>query len=123
MVLQNYQNFIEMTSNMIYIVAHGGGFKCPHKIHLNIQCSGGRGGGINVDLNFPDHFPDEFEMLFFKQIQKLKLFSLEFAIVDCRIRYVGLAVYTSTGGPRAGEPMAPSTCGPDMNLKQEKSKL
>ena len=27
MVLQNYQNFIEMTSNMIYIVAFGGGLK------------------------------------------------------------------------------------------------
>ena len=39
MVLQNYQNFIEMTSNMIYIVAFGGGLKCPHKIHLNTQCS------------------------------------------------------------------------------------
>ena len=37
-VLQNHQNFIEMTSNMIYIVAHGGGFKCPRKIHLNTQC-------------------------------------------------------------------------------------
>ena len=38
MVLQNYQNFIEMTSNMIYTVALGGGFKCPRKIHLNQQC-------------------------------------------------------------------------------------
>ena len=38
MVLQNYQNSIEMTSNMIYIVALGSGFKCPHKIHLNTQC-------------------------------------------------------------------------------------
>ena len=36
--LQNYQNFIEITSNMIYIVALGGGFKCPRKIHLNTQC-------------------------------------------------------------------------------------
>ena len=36
-VLQNYQNFIEMTSNMIYIVALGGGFKCPRKIHLKTQ--------------------------------------------------------------------------------------
>ena len=27
-----------MTSNMIYIVAFGGGFKCPRKIHLNTQC-------------------------------------------------------------------------------------
>ena len=35
MVLQNYQNFIEMTSNMIDIVALGGGFKSPHKIYLN----------------------------------------------------------------------------------------
>ena len=39
MVLQNYQNFIEMTSNMIYIVAFGSGFKCPRKIHLNTQCA------------------------------------------------------------------------------------
>ena len=38
MALQNYQNFIEMISNMIYIVALGGGFKCPRKIHLNTQC-------------------------------------------------------------------------------------
>ena len=38
MVLQNYQNVIEMTSNMIYIVALGGDFKCPRKIHLNTQC-------------------------------------------------------------------------------------
>ena len=28
MVLQNYQHFIELTSNMIYIVAFGGGLKC-----------------------------------------------------------------------------------------------
>ena len=38
MVLQNYQNLIEMTSNIIYIVAFGVGFKCPRKIHLNTQC-------------------------------------------------------------------------------------
>ena len=37
MVLQNYQNFTEMTSNMIYIVAFGVGLKCPRKIHLNTQ--------------------------------------------------------------------------------------
>ena len=37
MVLQNYQNLIEMTSNMIYIVALGVGLKCPRKIHLNTQ--------------------------------------------------------------------------------------
>ena len=30
-----------MTSNMIYIVAHGIGFKCPRKIHLNTQWGGG----------------------------------------------------------------------------------
>ena len=28
---------MEMTSNMIYIVALGVGFKCPRKIHLNTQ--------------------------------------------------------------------------------------
>ena len=38
MVLQNYQIFIELTSNMIYIIALGVGFKCPRKIHLNTQC-------------------------------------------------------------------------------------
>ena len=27
-----------MTSSMIHIVALGGGFKCPRKIHLNTQC-------------------------------------------------------------------------------------
>ena len=37
MVLQNYQNFIKMTSIMIYVVAFGGGLKFPHKIHLNTQ--------------------------------------------------------------------------------------
>ena len=31
MVLQNYQNFTEMTSNMIYIVAFGVGLQCPVK--------------------------------------------------------------------------------------------
>ena len=38
MVLQNYQNLIEMTSNIFYIVAFGVGIKCPRKIHLNTQC-------------------------------------------------------------------------------------
>ena len=38
MLLQNYQNFIKMTSNMIYIVAFGVGLKCLHKIHLKTQC-------------------------------------------------------------------------------------
>ena len=42
MVLQNYQNFIEMTANMIYIVALCVGLKCPCKIHLNTQCGEGR---------------------------------------------------------------------------------
>ena len=36
MVLQNYQNLIEITSNMI--VSLGVGLKCPRKIHLNTQC-------------------------------------------------------------------------------------
>ena len=47
MVLQNYQKFIEMTSNMIYIVELGGGFKCPRKIHLNTQ---GGGGGYGTPI-------------------------------------------------------------------------
>ena len=34
MVLQNYQSFTELTSNMIYIVAFGGGLKCPRKIRM-----------------------------------------------------------------------------------------
>ena len=38
MVLQNYQNFIEITSNIIYIVAFDGGLNCPRKIYLNTQC-------------------------------------------------------------------------------------
>ena len=35
MVLQNYQNLIELTSKY---VAFCGGFKCLCKIHLNTQC-------------------------------------------------------------------------------------
>ena len=38
MVLQHYQYFIEMTSNMIYIVAFVGGLKCLCIIHLTTQC-------------------------------------------------------------------------------------
>ena len=38
MVLLTYQNFIEMPSNMIYIVTLGVGFKCPRKINLDTQC-------------------------------------------------------------------------------------
>ena len=41
MVLQNYQNLMEIISNMIYIAALGVGLKCPIKIHLNTQCGGG----------------------------------------------------------------------------------
>ena len=37
LILKNYQSFIEMTSNMIYIVALGGGFICPRKLHSNTQ--------------------------------------------------------------------------------------
>ena len=39
MVLQNYQNFIEITANMIYLVALGLGLKCLRKVHLNTQCT------------------------------------------------------------------------------------
>ena len=40
MVLQNYKKNIEMTANMIYIVALGVGLKCPRKVHLNTQWGG-----------------------------------------------------------------------------------
>ena len=40
MVLLTYQNFIEMPSNMIYIVTLSVGFKCPRKINLNTQWGG-----------------------------------------------------------------------------------
>ena len=40
MVIQNYQKLIEITSNVIYIVALGVGLKCPLKIHLNTQWGG-----------------------------------------------------------------------------------
>ena len=43
MVFQNYQNLIEMTSNIIDVVAFAVGFKCPRKIHLSTQCRGARG--------------------------------------------------------------------------------
>ena len=39
MVLQNYQTFIEITANMIYLVALGLGLKCLRKVHLNTQCT------------------------------------------------------------------------------------
>ena len=46
MVLQNYHNFIEMTSAKIYIV---GGLKCLRKIHLNTQWGGGQQQIPSVD--------------------------------------------------------------------------
>ena len=53
MVLQNYQTFTEMTSNLIYIVAFGVGLKYQHKIHLNTQW--GRGGGQKFRKNWRRH--------------------------------------------------------------------
>ena len=47
MVLQNYQNLIEMTSNIFHSVAFGVGIKCPRKIHLNTQW-GGEGASKSV---------------------------------------------------------------------------
>ena len=38
---KNYQKLIEITSNMIDMIALGGGFKCPRKIHLITQWGGG----------------------------------------------------------------------------------
>ena len=42
-----------MTSNMIYIVALGGGFKYPRKIHLNAQWGGGTvfSNGFYADIS------------------------------------------------------------------------
>ena len=40
-----------MTSNMIYIVALGVGFKCPRKIHLNTQCRGGPHSSAGPEQN------------------------------------------------------------------------
>jgi hypothetical protein len=51
MVLHNYQNLIEMTSNIIDIAAFGVGFKCPRKTPLNTQCEGvKRSSGRSVNL-------------------------------------------------------------------------
>jgi hypothetical protein len=55
MVLQNYPNLIEITSNVIYIVALGVGLKCPHKIHLNTQWGLGT-KHLEVD-DFSSKFP------------------------------------------------------------------
>ena len=56
MVLQNYQKFIVLTSNMIYIVALGVGFKCPRKIHLNTQWGVGEGQGASPPGPTPPYF-------------------------------------------------------------------
>ena len=50
MVFQNYQNLIEMTSNILIIIAFGVGIKCPRKIHLNTQWGGGKLVGIICTL-------------------------------------------------------------------------
>ena len=48
-----------MTSNMIYIVALGGGFKCPCKIHLNTQrpplCNHKYGTETNLSDSLPPY--------------------------------------------------------------------
>ena len=54
MVLQNYQNLIEMTSNIFHIVAFGVGFKCLRKMHLNTQWGG---GALCVEMGFTWTFP------------------------------------------------------------------
>ena len=62
MVLQNYQNLIKMTSNIIYIVAFGVGSKCPHKIHLNTQCP--REPFIDVVFECPPSFEERKSIYF-----------------------------------------------------------
>jgi hypothetical protein len=78
MVLQNYQNFIEMTSNMIYIVALGNGFKCPRKIYLNTQWGGGGGGGkVAWGKSF---VTVERFCLFFATVDKTNPFPIDFRV-------------------------------------------
>ena len=63
MVHQNYQKFIVLTSNMIYIVALGVGFKCPSKVHLNTQCPSqilGPSYGPDLMAKLPLHFAKKF---------------------------------------------------------------
>ena len=50
MVLQNYQNFTEMTLKMIYIVAFGVGLQCPCKIHSNTQWRGAEEALVPLEL-------------------------------------------------------------------------
>ena len=40
MLLQNYQNFIEINSNMIFIVALGVGLKCPQDFQTFLRPCG-----------------------------------------------------------------------------------
>ena len=52
MVLQNYQNFTEMTSNMIHIVAFGVSLKSQRKIHLNTQWGRGERTCLSVVMTW-----------------------------------------------------------------------
>ena len=54
-----------MTSNMIYIVALGVGFKCPRKIHLNTQW-----GGLNPPSTPACDSPAEAFVLFMEKIRE-----------------------------------------------------
>ena len=56
MVLQNYQNFIQVTYNMIYIVAFGSGLKCLRKIYLNAQCPCPSALHLRLYFVFLSHF-------------------------------------------------------------------
>ena len=55
MVLQKLKTNIEveMTSNMIYIVAHGVGLNCPRKIHSNTQWGGGSSNVVDIIPQLP----------------------------------------------------------------------
>ena len=70
MVFQNYQNLIEMTSNIIDIVAFGVGIKCPRKIHLNTQWGGGPLEGFKLPwlqlINFVFFFSKKWQRNVFK---------------------------------------------------------
>ena len=81
MVLQNYQNFIEMTSNMIYTVAFGGGLKCPHKIHLNTQWPPSPASS-RVKYNTESYFPS------LRCTYKITFFIVDFFSLMASSRYV-----------------------------------
>ena len=56
MVHQNYQNLIELTSNIFIIIAFVVGFKCPRKIHFMAAAAGSGYKPVALNMRpFYDH--------------------------------------------------------------------